>query len=72
MNDAIRLVIGDKNLSSWSLRPWLFMKQMGVAFEEIKLPLDTDEFYQRIEQYSPTRRVPVLNIGAEVVWDSVL
>jgi glutathione S-transferase len=67
----IQLVIGDKNLSSWSLRPWLFMKQMGVAFDEIPLPLDTPEFEQRIGQYSPTRRVPVLNIDDETVWDSL-
>jgi glutathione S-transferase len=65
------LVIGDKNLSSWSLRPWLLLRHNGVAFEELRLPLDTPEFYARIGSYSPTARVPVLHHGDLVVWDSL-
>lgn len=65
------LIIGDKNLSSWSLRPWLLMRHFGVAFEEVRLPLDTPEFTARIGHYTPTARVPVLHHGDLVVWDSL-
>jgi glutathione S-transferase len=68
---SLTLIIGNKNFSSWSLRPWLLMRHYGIAFEEIKLPLDTPEFYQRIAQYSPTMRVPVLRDGEETIWDSL-
>ena len=67
----MRLVIGNKNYSSWSLRPWLLLRQFGVPFEETRLPLDTPEFHQRIGHYSPTGRVPVLHLGDEVIWDSL-
>src|SRR5262245_4043824 len=65
------LVIGTKNLSSWSLRPWLALKHFDIAFEELELPLDTPEYFERIERYSPTLRVPVLIDGAHKVWDSL-
>ncbi len=65
------IVIGSKNYSSWSLRPWLLLRQFGVEFDEIKLPLDTPEFYMRIREYSPTGRVPVLHDGEVRVWDSL-
>jgi len=65
------LVVGSKNYSSWSLRPWLLLRQFGVAFDEIVLPLDTPEFYARIGDYSPTGRVPVLHDGDVRIWDSL-
>jgi glutathione S-transferase len=65
------LIVGSKNYSSWSLRPWLLLRQFGVEFDEIKLPLDTPEFYARIVGYSPTGRVPVLHDGSLRVWDSL-
>ena len=65
------LVIGSKNYSSWSLRPWLLLRQFGVDFDEIKLPLDTPEFYRRIRDYSPSGRVPALIDGAVRTWDSL-
>ncbi len=67
----LELVIGNKNYSSWSLRPWLLMTQFKLPFKEIKLALDTPEFYQRIASYSPTARVPVLRDGDETIWDSL-
>jgi len=67
----LELVIGNKNYSSWSLRPWLLMTEFGLAFTETKLPLDTPEFRQRIVNYSPTSRVPVLLDGDEKIWDSL-
>ncbi|MHB8679459.1 MAG: glutathione S-transferase N-terminal domain-containing protein, partial [Rudaea sp.] len=65
------LVVGSKNYSSWSLRPWLLLRHYAVAFDEIVLPLDTPEFHERIRNYSPTGRVPVLHDGAVRVWDSL-
>ncbi|MFT4256117.1 MAG: glutathione S-transferase family protein [Pseudoxanthomonas sp.] len=65
------LVIGNKNYSSWSLRPWLLLRHFGVDFEEIRLPLDTPEFHARIGQYSPTARVPALQDGELSLWDSL-
>ena len=65
------LIIGSKNYSSWSLRPWLLLRQFGVDFDEIKLPLDTPEFYARIHDYSPSGRVPALAHGDVHVWDSL-
>ncbi len=71
MRDALTLIIGSKNYSSWSLRPWLLLRQFGIDFSEVKLPLDTPEFYARIGDYSPTGRVPVLHDGQLRVWDSL-
>ena len=65
------LVIGNKNYSSWSLRPWLLLRHFGVDFEEIRLPLDTPEFHARVRDYSPTGRVPALRDGELVLWDSL-
>ncbi|WP_414707374.1 glutathione S-transferase family protein [Rudaea sp.] len=71
MTSSPTLVIGSKNYSSWSLRAWLLLRQFDVAFTEIKLPLDTPEFYARIGDYSPAGRVPVLIDGEVRVWDSL-
>jgi glutathione S-transferase len=67
----LTLVIGDKNLSSWSLRPWILLKHSGLEFEEIRLPLDTQQFRDEIVRHSPARRVPVLLDGATRIWDSL-
>jgi len=67
----LRLVIGDKQLSSWSLRPWMLLRHLGLPFEEIRLPLDTPRFRDEIGRYSPSRRVPVLLDDGLVVWDSL-
>ena len=65
------LVIGNKNYSSWSLRPWLLLRQFGVAFEEQRLALDTPAFHDQIGHWSPSRRVPALHDDGLVVWDSL-
>ncbi|MFQ3612119.1 MAG: glutathione S-transferase family protein [Cyanobacteriota bacterium] len=65
------LVIGNKNYSSWSLRAWLPLKQLGQPFQEIRLPLDTPEFAGQIALYSPAGRVPVLRHGSLIIWDSL-
>ena len=69
--EGLLLTIGNKNYSSWSLRPWLLMKHLGLEFEERLLPLDTPEFARDIAALSPTRRVPVLRHGRLLVWDSL-
>lgn len=67
----MRLAIGDKTYSSWSLRAWLAARASGAAFEEELLPLDTDAFHRRIREISPAGRVPVLRDGDITVWDSL-
>lgn len=66
---SFKLIIGNKNYSSWSLRAWLFLTESGLPFEEIRLPLFT-EAWSQISQYTPAKRVPVLLDGDIRVWDS--
>jgi len=61
----------DKNLSSWSLRPWILLRHLGLPFEEVRLPLDTPQFRAEIGRWSPTGRVPVLLTATCDVWDSI-
>jgi glutathione S-transferase len=65
------LVIGSKNTSSWSLRPWLLMKQKGIPFQEVKINLGTDASEQQILNYSPSGKVPVLLEGNIKIWESL-
>jgi glutathione S-transferase len=67
----LTLVIGNKNYSSWSLRAWLLMKHVGVAFDEIVIALDTASTRDEIDRYGPSGRVPVLRHGELCVWDSL-
>ena len=66
---SLTLVIGNKNYSSWSLRPWLAMKQAGLAFDEVRIPLARPETTAQILRYTPSGRVPCLIDGALAVWD---
>lgn len=67
----LALCIGDKNLSSWSLRPWLLMKQAGIPFTEKLIRLDRPETTKEILKYSPSGKVPCLIDGDIAVWDSL-
>ncbi|MBD2292937.1 glutathione S-transferase family protein [Anabaena sphaerica FACHB-251] len=67
----LTLVIGNKNYSSWSLRPWLVMKQFGLEFEEIRIPLYTPESTSQLQLYSASGKVPVLLHDQVTVWDSL-
>ena len=67
----MQLYIGNKNYSSWSLRPWLLLRHHGVAFEEVRLLLDTPAFPSQVARWSPSRRVPALHDAGLVVWDSL-
>ena len=68
---SLTLVIGNRNYSSWSLRPWLAMKHAGVAFDELRVPLNQPDTKARILRHSPSGRVPCLVDGALAVWDSM-
>lgn len=70
MNKPV-LVIGNKNYSSWSLRPWLLMRQARIDFDEIRISLGAPDRREQILRYSPSGRVPVLIDGAITVWDSL-
>jgi len=65
------LYIGNKNYSSWSLRPWLLMKQAGLVFDEVVIPLYTPTAKQEILRHSPSGWVPCLEHGDITVWDSL-
>ncbi len=69
--NGYRLVIGNKNWSSWSLRPWLAMQRVGLPFEEINVRLRRPESKAEILKYSPAGLVPVLLDGDLIVWDSL-
>jgi glutathione S-transferase len=66
-----KLIIGNKNYSSWSLRPWLLMKEAGIDFDEHRIVLDTPTFKQEIAAFSDAGRVPILQLGDLTVWDSL-
>lgn len=65
------LVIGDKNLSSWSLRPWLALKYFGIPFHEERVRLRQPESKAAILKHSPSGKVPALKSDHLVVWDSL-
>jgi glutathione S-transferase len=65
------LVIGNKNYSSWSLRPWLAMKMAGLDFREVVIPLYEGDYKKKILKYSPAGKVPILVDGPVTVWDSL-
>src|SRR5262245_13473214 len=67
----LTLYIGNKNYSSWSLRPWLALKQAGAAFEEVLIPLDLPDTPDLLRRHSPSRRVSVLQHGGLVLWESM-
>ena len=67
----MQLVIGNKNYSSWSMRPWVLLRHFELSFEEIRVPLFVEGFEQELARYSPTLRVPVLIDGDTTVWDSL-
>ena len=67
----MKLVIGSKNYSSWSLRAWLTLRETGIPFEEERIGFNEPDFGARVRRYSPAGRVPVLVDGDVVVWDSL-
>jgi glutathione S-transferase len=71
----MKLVIGNKNYSSWSMRPWIAMKAAGIAFEEILIPfgspLGNTEFKRQLAAYTPAGMVPVLIDGDTHIWETL-
>jgi len=70
----MQLYIGNKNYSTWSMRPWVMLKQFDIPFEEIRLTLDPNldsEFKRRLKSITPTGLVPVLIHNDMVVWDTL-
>jgi glutathione S-transferase len=65
------LYLGNKNYSSWSFRPWIGMKVAGIAFDEVVISLNAEDFKQRILAISPVGKVPVLVDGDVHVWESL-
>lgn len=67
----MRLLIGNMNYSSWSMRPWLLLTQLQIPFEEEKLSFNDPDFKTRVLAVSPVGQVPVLMDGDVVIWDSL-
>ncbi len=65
------LYIANKNYSSWSLRPWVLMRELGIEFREHLLPFGDESLWQDYRRISPTGKVPCLIDGDTVVWDSL-
>src|ERR1700676_987403 len=68
---GLHLVIGNKNYSSWSFRPWLALKVAGIAFEETVISLEAPDFKARVTALSGAGKVPVLSDGDIRVWESL-
>jgi glutathione S-transferase len=71
----MKLVIGNKNYSTWSMRPWVLLRQAGIAFEEVRLRFDAftpeSHFKRSLSPLTPTGKVPLLIDGDLSVWDSL-
>ena len=67
----MKLFIGNKNYSSWALRPWLLLAANNISFDEMRIPLCTEGTRSELEKYAPAGKVPVLQDEDIVVWDSL-
>ena len=67
----LHLIIGNKNYSSWSFRPWIAMKVAGIAFQETVISLEAADFKSRVQAISGAGKVPVLADGDVRVWESL-
>jgi glutathione S-transferase len=68
---GLTLVIGNKNYSSWSMRPWVALTAAGIPFTEVRVLLDQPDTAANIARYSAAGRVPVLLAGEMTIWDSL-
>ena len=68
---VMKLIIGNKNYSSWSLRAWLLLAEAGIEFTEQRIALDVESTAAEMAKYAPSRTVPVLLVDGEVIWDSL-
>jgi glutathione S-transferase len=67
----LHLIVGNKNYSSWSLRPWLAMTHAGIPFDETVIALDMPDTKAKIAQYSPAGKVPILHHGKVAIWETL-
>ena len=71
----LKLYIGNKNYSSWSMRPWVLLRQAGIEFQEVMLKFDSFDadsaFKKAIKDVNPNARVPVLVDDGLAIWDSL-
>ena len=67
----LELIIGNKNYSSWSLRPWMMMRMAGLKFTEVFARFETPEFKRIVQRHSKAGRVPILIHGKITVWESL-
>ncbi|SCA55456.1 Glutathione S-transferase domain protein [Candidatus Terasakiella magnetica] len=67
----MKIILGNRNYSSWSLRPWLVMKHLGLDFDEIVVPLFEGDFKEELLKHSPSGKVPVLKFKDQEIWDSL-
>jgi glutathione S-transferase len=68
---ALTLIIGNKNYSSWSFRPWIALTTLGISFEEVMISLDAPDFKERVGKISGTGKVPALADGDIHTWESL-
>ncbi|MGL4636285.1 MAG: glutathione S-transferase family protein [Beijerinckiaceae bacterium] len=68
---SMKLVIGNKNYSSWSLRPWIAMKQIGLSFEEVVIPMNMPSTRADMLAHSPTGLVPTLIDGDVTIFETI-
>lgn len=68
---GLQLIIGNKNYSSWSLRPWIAMKVAGIDFDEVVIPIYRADSKPRLLAHSPAGKVPILIDGERRVWESL-
>ena len=66
-----QLFIANKNYSSWSLRPWILMRELNIPFKETLVPFSSDNNWEEFRQFSPVGKVPCLHNGDTSVWDSL-
>jgi len=71
MAESLSLVIGDKRFSSWSLRPWVLLKEFGIPFREERIALRQESTGAQIAKHGMGTTVPILKDGGTVVWDSL-
>ena len=71
----LKLYLGNKNYSSWSMRPWVLLRQAGIPFEEIVIRFDSfdegSEFREKVSSINPAGKVPVLDDDGLIVWDTL-
>jgi glutathione S-transferase len=67
----LKIVVGNKNYSSWSMRGWIVLRHTGAPFEEVVVPLDQPDTAATIKRWSPSGRVPALIDGEVTIWDSI-